>query len=212
MTSFLSCFIDFSTLSVSSTLTAFLLCRLLRVPFAKTQQSFDKRWKHQILFAIKNIALSSSFFYITGGYQAILHRSQTRTIYPSYQMVPYVITIEGVFYTYHRAVHTKPLFHAIHQVHHENKRVYPIDTLHVGFTDSLGNVLSLLLPVYVLPVSYAEFYTVVFFYLTATFLLHSDRLFHHHALHHRLYVKNYCFVFPFFDILCGTFSQTGSKF
>jgi len=120
-------------------------------------------------------------------------------------MAEYSLWIEFFYYAYHRAIHASHLYKWVHATHHENRTVYPIDTVHISVVDSVGLIITLVAPMWFVQVDVCEYGTIIYIYLTGAFLSHSDIIVDHHSRHHREFKCNYCFLFPVFDILCGTY-------
>jgi sterol desaturase/sphingolipid hydroxylase (fatty acid hydroxylase superfamily) len=120
-------------------------------------------------------------------------------------LAEYSLWIELFYYIYHRTLHNSWIYRWIHATHHENTIVYPIDTVHLGVIDSIGLMITLITPMWFVQVDLCEYSSIVYVYLTGAFLSHSDVFWEHHSIHHKEFKVNYCFLFPIFDILCGTY-------
>jgi sterol desaturase/sphingolipid hydroxylase (fatty acid hydroxylase superfamily) len=119
-------------------------------------------------------------------------------------IIVFGILIEFFYYIYHRIVH-KHFYLEIHQQHHLNTDVYPLDTFDFTLFDSMGLVISIGLPLLLLEVTMLEQFIILFIYIVSSYLSHSRLFYDHHYKHHSLRKCNYCIFFPIFDILFGTY-------
>jgi sterol desaturase/sphingolipid hydroxylase (fatty acid hydroxylase superfamily) len=115
----------------------------------------------------------------------------------------YIATLEFIYYVYHRAVHKVGF--VFHRIHHENRIVHPADTFYSHFYDTSATVILFFAPFFVIPLNESEARWILYFYVTGDYLSHSEILFRHHSLHHRIYTGNYGLLLPVFDILFGTY-------
>lgn len=120
-------------------------------------------------------------------------------------VVKYSLIAEFVYYVYHRTIHTKQYYSAIHSLHHQNIEVYPFDTFHMTKLDSVFLIASLGSPILILRMNYFETIISLYVYITAAYLEHSNLLIMHHVKHHKLFICNFCILNPIFDLLVGTY-------
>ena len=187
---------------VASSFTAFVICKTLGQPFfnpkfyeiANIKQAL---LSYSIIYTQAVSVAAISYPYLDQGKHSFLRSASN--------LAEYSIWIELFYYIYHRTQHNFWLYKWIHAKHHENVTVYPVDTVHLGIIDSMGLILSLVAPMWFVQVDFCEYSTIVYFYLTGAFLSHSDILWKHHHIHHKEFKVNYCFLFPIFDIVCGTY-------
>uniref|UniRef100_A0A6C0I445 Fatty acid hydroxylase domain-containing protein n=1 Tax=viral metagenome TaxID=1070528 RepID=A0A6C0I445_9ZZZZ len=116
----------------------------------------------------------------------------------------YSLLIELFYYVYHRYLHVSKWYLIIHQQHHVNIHVYPLDTLQISILDSTGMMLTLILPMLFVNVNLLEHNLIMYIYLTGAILTHSKLLVSRHVIHHQKCKCNFCFLFPIFDYAFGT--------
>jgi sterol desaturase/sphingolipid hydroxylase (fatty acid hydroxylase superfamily) len=113
--------------------------------------------------------------------------------------------IEANYYIYHRIIH-KYYYANVHKKHHTNIIVYPFDTFYLSGLDDLASIISIGSPVILINISVYEQIIILSLYITTSYLSHSELYWSHHSIHHKLLNYNYCILFPFFDILFGTYN------
>lgn len=187
---------------VASSFTAFVICKVLGQPFfnpkfyeiSNVKQSL---FSYSIIYTQAVAVASVAYPYLDQNKHSFLRSASN--------LAEYSIWIELFYYIYHRTQHNFWLYKWIHAKHHENVVVYPIDTVHLGIIDSMGLILAIVTPMWFVQVDFCEYSTIVYVYLTGAFLSHSDIIWKHHDIHHKEFKVNYCFLFPIFDIVCGTY-------
>jgi hypothetical protein len=189
----------------ASLVTSFTICKVVGKPFFCEGADYT-----EAISKMKNSVLNYSVIYLEALSVAAL-------VYPYLDVKPhslarsasniaeYSLWIEFLYYAYHRSIHSPMIYKWIHATHHENRVVYPIDTIHISLVDSTGLIFTLVAPMWFVQISMCEYGTIIYIYLTGAFLSHSDILLDHHSTHHREFKCNYCFLFPIFDVLCGTY-------
>ena len=190
-----------------STLTAYVICNIYNQPFINPNYSIETittRLKDGVTTVV--VILTKSF--ITTSF--LIYKIESVKNHTWFQtgmtICTYTVFIELFYYVYHRGVHSHPfVYKLIHKKHHINHDVYPFDTFHLTTFDSMGLIISLGLPLTFLSVSYFELNTVLYIYLTSSYLAHSKLFYDHHYIHHTLINYNYCIFLPIFDILCKTY-------
>jgi len=190
-----------------STFTAYTICYIYNQPFINPTYSFDlictrmKDARNTVVVVLTKSFITTSFFI-----RKIESEKNHTWLQTGITICTYTLFIEFLYYVYHRGVHSNPfLYKLIHKKHHVNHDVYPFDTFHLTTFDSIGLITSLGLPLTFLRVSYFELCTVLFIYLTSSYLAHSKLFYDHHYIHHTLIDYNYCIFLPVFDILCKTY-------
>lgn len=190
---------------ILATLTAIAICQYYKYPIISPKYTIEK-------IADRLNEMSQSIPVLLG--QSILF---TYIIYPNIQLneshneivmvstiAIYIIMIEVIYYIYHRWIH-KNYYVSIHKKHHENVEVYPFDTFFLTYLDDTALILSLGIPVMILPVTFIEQFIVLYLYITCSYLSHSNLFWNHHSIHHKYLNCNYCILFPIVDILCKTY-------
>lgn len=190
-----------------STLTAYIICNIYNQPFIHPKYTTDlittriKDGTNTIVVVLTKTFLTTSFFV-----EKIVSEKNHTLYQTGMNICTYTVCIELLYYVYHRGVHSYPyLYQLIHKKHHANHDVYPFDTFYLTTFDSIGLIMSLGLPLTFLPVSYFELNTVLYIYLTSSYLAHSKLFYDHHHIHHSLIEYNYCIFLPIFDILFNTY-------
>lgn len=190
----------------ASTITTVLLCHFHNVPFINPNQNryqFYNNLKYVIpstvIVLIQSILVSSYLLvrFVDSKPHTFIHNIDN--------ILKYSVIAEFVYYIYHRIVHTKDYYRAIHSMHHQNIDVYPIDTFYMTRTDSLFLIASLGTPFLVLNMNYFESIVSLYIYITAAYLEHSNFFIMHHAKHHKILFCNFCIMNPIFDLLIGTY-------
>jgi len=211
MLDILNSFITITSIFSFSTLTAYLICRITGIEFINPQYN-----KSLIEYRLKEMGKSVIALLVPSSYVMYtinnkLLDSNSHTGLETVSNISMLILItEGSYYIYHRLVHRFGNYISIHKHHHSVKNIYPFDTYNISFLDELGLVLSLASPNLFLKLTFFELYTFLWFYITCSYLVHSDKLVKTHYLHHVYYNCNYCILFPIFDIIFGTYKQTNN--
>ena len=190
---------------ILATLTAISICQYYKYPFISPKYTVKK-------IAHRLQEMSQSIPILLG--QSIIF---TYLVYPNIQpneshdittmilvIICYISMIEFNYYIYHRYIHQK-YYIDIHKKHHQIVEVYPFDTFFLTYIDDTALILSLGIPVIILPVTFIEQFIVLYTYITCSYLSHSNLFWNHHVIHHKYLNCNYCILFPIFDILCKTY-------
>lgn len=197
---------------VFSSSTAYFLCKFQNIPFLNPNYNIEKK-----KYTLKNIFLNILIYCGTSIPLKIFFFSflenKTHDFYTTIILITeYILLLEFIYYNYHRFLHSKKIIYNLnllfdHYKHHENRIVYPNDTFYISYSDSLGFIISLLLPLLLLKMNYYEFYICLYFYITCSYLSHSNYFYRHHYIHHKYYIYNFCLIFPIFDILFNTYND-----
>lgn len=189
----------------ASFFTSLFICKVMNKPFFCEGSNYAL-----VLKKIKSSAMNYAVVYLQavsvgGALFPLLDKTPHSYIRSASNLAEYSLWIELFYYIYHRVIHTSKIYKWVHAKHHENRVVYPIDTVYISAVDSIGLMFTLVAPMWFVHVDMCEYGTIVYIYLTGAFLSHSDIIVDHHSIHHREFKCNYCFLFPVFDILCGTY-------
>lgn len=202
----------FFTLSIFTTsiYTAYNVCKSKKYHFINPEYSIDKELLFTYLFTIsKNIipvfATSTLINYFS---ISAFDKSKHNFLKSMTNIILYTFIVEFCYYIYHRAIHTKGLYKQIHSKHHENIIVYPLDSLYFNVTDIMCYICCLQCPIFLIKLDAFEHFIALYFYVTLGFISHSNIYFSHHVIHHKLFKYNFCLVFPYFDVLFGTYRES----
>lgn len=199
---------------VSSTMTAFLLCKLENKPFFNPEL-----YSHKYLFdkmgivtnVGKQVILFYNIIYFTLS-QFYLHETSLDFHERLFQTVKFVFLLEFIAYVYHRLSHTIPyLYKNKHSLHHKNINIYPIDFLEFDTTDNIAQTLYINLPLYFVHMHLNDYALIYYIYSTCAFLIHSNIITDHHIIHHKYFKYNYSLLIPIFDMLFGTYRSSESE-
>jgi len=188
-----------------STITAFIVCYLNNYPFMNPTFSNEEKMT-RINEYIKNVPVlifqSTGLMYMVS--YNIIPYGQHTWFQSLYSMGLYCLLIEANYYVYHRFIH-KYYYASVHKKHHINVMVYPFDTFFLTELDDLASIVSIGIPIIFVNISVYEQAIVLYLYITSSYLSHSELYWTHHSIHHKLLNCNYCILFPFFDIIFGTY-------
>ena len=195
-----------SSVFATSTATVLLITKIMNKPFINPANTPEKNEKHlnTIVKTVYNVVVTTTIPFVTTIYVFRLDEKNHNIFVSTVNLVCYSVLIELAYYAYHRIQHTVLFLKKIHQKHHEHTSVYPFDTFYIDYYDAVGLSVCLLYPCFILNMNSRELFLIIYFYATGAFLQHSDILSRHHQIHHKRFTCNYCFIFPIFDILCGT--------
>jgi len=193
-----------STFSIS-TITSYIICYVNNYPFINPNFTNKERIS-RINEYIRNVPIliiqSTSFMYIIS--DNIIPYGKHTWIQSLYSMSLYCLIIEAIYYIYHRIIH-KFFYITVHKKHHSNIIVYPFDTFFLTEFDDFASIFSIGFPIFFINLSLFEIIFILYIYITSSYLSHSPLFWSHLTIHHKLISFNYCILFPFFDILFGTF-------
>lgn len=190
----------------ASTLTTLIICNSYNIPFFNPTHNRYQFYNNisRVIPATIGILTQSIIVYSFLVHHFIESKPHT-IIHNLENIIKYSILAEFIYYIYHRIIHTKDYYKAIHSMHHENVEVYPFDTFYMTKIDSFFLITSLGLPLLVLRMNYFENIIALYIYITAAYFEHSNFVLLHHAKHHKLMFCNFCILNPIFDILVGTY-------
>lgn len=210
MNLFISFGIVASTFAIS-TITSFFICYANNCPFINPTIHKEERMS-RINEYIRNVPLlifqSTGLMYIVS--DNILPYGKHTWFESLSSMCVYCILIEANYYIYHRMIH-KYYYANVHKKHHANIIVYPFDTFYLTSLDDLASIVSIGMPVIFIHLSLYEAMLILYLYITASYLSHSELYWSHHSIHHKLLNYNYCILFPIFDIIFGTYRSHHKK-
>ena len=193
-----------STFTIS-TITSYLICYVNDYPFINPNFSNEER-KTRINEYIMNVPLlifqSTGLSYIIS--DNIIPYEQHSWLESLYSICLYCLLIEANYYIYHRIIH-KYYYAYVHKKHHKNVIVYPFDTFFLTGIDDLASIVSIGMPIVFINISIYEEMIILYIYITASYLSHSELYWSHHSIHHKMLKYNYCILFPIFDIIFGTY-------
>lgn len=201
----------FLSVFTASLFTSYTVCTLFNLPF------YNKE-KNEIEDNIEKIKQNCIPVYFACTYMILLTLQTLDTrphswIKTGFHISFYSTLIEGLYYCYHREIHSRFFYRYIHSEHYTKVTGYPLDALYINTFDLCSYLMCLHLPTYVLNLSMFEYVVVLYFYVTMGFFSHSPLAYQHHILHHKYhkyhkyYKYNFCLVFPIFDFLMETFNE-----
>jgi sterol desaturase/sphingolipid hydroxylase (fatty acid hydroxylase superfamily) len=204
MNLFISFGVIASTFAIS-TITSFFICYANNCSFINPTFSKEERMS-RINEYIRNVPLfifqSTGLMYIVS--DNILPYEKHTWFESLCSMCVYCILIEANYYVYHRMIH-KYYYAYVHKKHHANIIVYPFDSFYLTSLDDLASIVSIGMPIIFINLSLYEAMFILYLYITASYLSHSELYWSHHSIHHKLLNYNYCILFPIFDIIFGTY-------
>jgi sterol desaturase/sphingolipid hydroxylase (fatty acid hydroxylase superfamily) len=184
----------------------------------------DRAPYHRI-FASVNLMVSSAVAAVT---TELSVRGQTKMVFDdaaSYgwsglclDFLLAVLWQSAVEYYWHRLMHARGVYGALHKHHHYYKSPEPFDDMHIHPLEALGYYLILFSPPFVFTCHAYSFVAYMVVMGTCGVLDHCGVHFaspgpaavrvydtQDHDLHHALFDVNFGFPFPWFDILHGTY-------
>jgi hypothetical protein len=194
------------TISVfcSSLSSAYVICALTNTPFYDSSITNGKLITMVKESVINLAVIGTEIIGAAYLYYPTLDTKSHSLIRTVSNIIEYSMWIELFYYGYHRLLHTSYWYSLIHAKHHTSRIVYPIDALNIGPIDATGMIFTLIAPMWFVQISVPEYHTIMFLYLTGSFLTHSRLFVDRHVLHHEKYKCNYSFLFPIFDYAFDT--------
>jgi len=205
MFSVFSTFLSIVGTLFASTTTAVCIFYINGYPFFNPNEK-DKKYD-SMFYTLKQLPLFLTESTVIGYYVLNYYIVEEKhTLFLSaYKCLSFSLGIEIIYYIYHRLAHMPFFYRWIHEKHHEKREVYPIDTFSFDPFDFIGLILSLSLPVCFIKMNFYEYVFVLYIYSTMGYVSHSTLFYNHHSLHHYHRKCNFCFLYPFMDIICGTY-------
>jgi methylsterol monooxygenase len=125
----------------------------------------------------------------------MIQKYEPNTFHPLINMFLWVITTDFVFYTIHRALHTKYLYF-IHRIHHTFNYTYGMGAIYAHPIELyLGNLLPVAAPMVIFRIPYRQCDIIVFFATMFTIIVshggYRMDLSQGHLYHHLKYKCNY---------------------
>jgi sterol desaturase/sphingolipid hydroxylase (fatty acid hydroxylase superfamily) len=189
-----------------SAITSYIICKILNKPFINPEYKSEQIINQLIdmLYSLP-ILLFESILFNTYIYHKLLPNNYHNLTESIFTCILYSVFTEFNYYIYHYIAHSKYIYPYIHKKHHKKINVYPFDTFYFTIFDEVLLSLCLAIPLLFIKVTFAEQIILLYIYITSSFISHSNYLYDTHYLHHNLLNCNYCILFPYFDILFGTF-------
>lgn len=193
---------------ISSTISAFYICKWAKKPFFNPE-----KYSHDYLLEKFNI-INNVGKYVVLNYNIIyfgfsrhfLHEESLDIHVRIFQNIQFLFYLELLAYIYHRLSHEIPyLYKNSHYIHHRNIEVYPVDFLEFDWIDNIAQTLYINLPLVIVPMNMNDYAIIYYLYATGAFLIHSDIFTKEHVIHHRKFKYNYCLLIPIFDHLFFTY-------
>jgi sterol desaturase/sphingolipid hydroxylase (fatty acid hydroxylase superfamily) len=193
---------------VLSTAIAFSICKLYNKPFFNPELYCHEYLldKMEIVKTVTtDVILHYNIVYFTLS-RYHLHDQDDGIFFRTLQTVKFILLLECIGYVFHRLSHVVPyLYNKKHNLHHKNRRIYPIDFLEFDKIDNVAQTLYINLPLVIAPMNWNDYAMVYYIYTVGAYLIHSDIFTMTHIIHHKKYKKNYSILIPLMDILCGTY-------
>jgi len=195
------------SLFASSITTSYLICLVTNYPFYNPKLTFV-----QLMYTIADSSFNLGIIglEIIGTaylYYPYMHLENHSIITSIFNIIQYSLWIEIFYYFYHRFLHLSSWYIYIHEKHHSNLEIYPLDTLNISVLDSTGMIITLIAPLFLVKINFQEYYFIMYFYLTGAFLTHSRLFVSRHVAYHKKFKCNFCFLFPICDYLFQTLEK-----
>ena len=186
--------------------SAYIICAMFQAPFYNPTLSNEQFQVLLQTFATNIGILGAEVIGSAWFYDPLLQSQEHHSwITSGFNVIQYSLWIELMYYVYHRCLHAANVY--THRQHHVTRNVYPMDTFVIHWLDSTGMIVTLIFPLCVVSVNVMEYKFIIYMYLTSALLLHSKLFIDHHVVHHERYKCNYCFLFPIFDYIFGTWME-----
>nr|XP_022908522.1 methylsterol monooxygenase 1-like [Onthophagus taurus] len=182
--------------------------------------------RHEIIFGSLNLMVNASIsavvacYISNGGYSTVYYGFSDYPWWWLILQVPVVFIYQDyATYWLHRIYHTPFLYKNFHKMHHKYKQptawsvtaIHPVESSHIQLT--------LMIPIFVIPVHWASFYACALYAYYHGIIDHSginfkafwwqpwqpDAIFHDN--HHQYFHVNFAFNIYFWDILHGTYRR-----
>ena len=196
-------------LFTASISTAYYICEIKKLPFMNPAYYKDtevrNKYYSQITQTMPPVFIGTTLLF---NHASQYFRQDKMTAFQTgIYLLLYCVVIEIAYYLYHRMIHHKYVYKTIHSKHHENVVIYPLDSIYVGPLDIFLYITCLHIPIYLLRVDLFIYSICVYMYVSLGFISHSNILYNHHIIHHKLFRYNYCLVIPIFDVIFATYRE-----
>jgi sterol desaturase/sphingolipid hydroxylase (fatty acid hydroxylase superfamily) len=136
------------SLFASSITSSYLICLVTNYPFYNPKLTFV-----QLMYTIADSSFNLGIIglEIIGSaylYYPYMHLENHSMITSVFNIIQYSFWIEIFYYFYHRFLHLSSWYTFIHEKHHSNLEVYPLDTLNISVLDSTGMIITLIAPLF----------------------------------------------------------------
>jgi len=117
----------------------------------------------------------------------------------------HAIMSEFVYYSIHRGLLHHPYFYDwFHKDEHVKPLVCPGDTLFMNPYDFSVYMVSMHVPLLLVPANYNEYFIVLLFFLTAKHFEFTNVFYDHHLSHMSNPKTSFCIILPMFDLFYDT--------
>jgi len=137
------------------------------------------------------------------------------------ETVGVLLVYDFFYYWAHRTMHIPAIMKRIHAVHHKARFPTTADSLFVSPIENIIGLGTLFLTLAIFsPVSVTSFLLIIFVHTFSNIMVHSNMVLPHpafkllnfwaiqHDVHHGVNLRqNYCNIFPYWDMLFGTYRK-----
>jgi sterol desaturase/sphingolipid hydroxylase (fatty acid hydroxylase superfamily) len=139
------------------------------------------------------------------------------------KIIIYFLIVDSFLYWYHRSIHRQPFLKKyIHETHHNNYHMVPLDAITVSFLEILCNFLFIfLIPTYLTQINLFESIIIYGIIVSHISYIHMDVNYNYffnffinskyHAKHHKIGGGNYGQFFYIWDYLMNTIINCDKK-
>lgn len=194
--------------------------------------TLDDRKKVTPIGSTVSIAFIFGMLYFFGNYyidfsivdgEVVYGKASLLTIFG--ETIGILLFYDFMYYWGHRAMHIPAIMKPVHAIHHRARFPTAIDSLFVSVTENLVGLGLLFVALTVFsPINVASFLLIFFVYTLSNIVVHTNMVIPHpafklfnfwakqHDVHHGVNLQNnYCNIFPYWDILFGTYIYTSSN-
>lgn len=140
------------------------------------------------------------------------------------ETVGILLFYDFMYYWGHRTMHKPAIMKRVHALHHRARFPTAIDSLFVSVTENLVGLGLLFISIAVFsPLNVASFLLIFFVYTLSNIIVHTNMVLPHpafklfnfwakqHDVHHGVSLThNYCNIFPYWDMLFGTYTHANN--